>query len=74
MTPAYSLPLLSGNCRNHSYADRSNAEVLMRGSLIALVIGAVVLIGGFFALVMIGSGMEPQTEEVRVDVTEDLSR
>ncbi len=46
----------------------------MRGSLIALVIGAVVLIGGFFALVMIGSGMEPQTEEVRVDVTEDLSR
>lgn len=46
----------------------------MRGTLIALVIGLVVLIGGFFALVMIGSGLEPETEEVRIDVTDELSR
>lgn len=46
----------------------------MRGTLMALVVGIVVLLGGFFALVMIGNGLEPDTEEVRVDVTEDLSR
>lgn len=46
----------------------------MRNTLIALIVGAVVLVGGFFILAMIGGGLEPQTEEVRVDVTDELSR
>jgi len=45
----------------------------MRNTLIALVVGVVVLVGGFFVLAMIGSGLEPQTEEVRVNVTDQLS-
>lgn len=46
----------------------------MRNTLIALIVGAVVLVGGFFVLAMIGGSLEPQTEEVRVDVTDELSR
>ncbi|QNL18055.1 hypothetical protein HXX25_01090 [Hyphobacterium sp. CCMP332] len=46
----------------------------MRNTLIALLVGVVVLVGGFFVLAMIGGGLEPQTEEVRVDVTDQLSR
>jgi capsular polysaccharide biosynthesis protein len=46
----------------------------MRNTLIALIVGVVVLIGGFFLLVSIGSNSEPQQEEVRVDVTDQLSR
>jgi capsular polysaccharide biosynthesis protein len=46
----------------------------MRNTLIALIVGVVVLVGGFFLLSMIGGGLEPQTEEVRVDVTDQLSR
>ena len=46
----------------------------MRNTLIALVIGLVVLIGGFFILAAIGGGIEPDREEVRVDVTDELTR
>lgn len=46
----------------------------MRNTMIALIVGVVVLVGGFFVLAMIGGGLEPQTEEVRVDVTDQLSR
>lgn len=46
----------------------------MRNTLIALIVGVVVLVGGFFVLAMIGGGLEPQTKEVRVDVTDQLSR
>jgi len=46
----------------------------MRNTLIALIVGVVILVGGFFFLAMIGGGLEPQTEEVRVDVTDELSR
>lgn len=46
----------------------------MRNTLIALIVGVVVLVGGFFVLALIGGGLEPQTEEVRVDVTDQLSR
>ncbi|WP_394692663.1 hypothetical protein [Hyphobacterium sp.] len=46
----------------------------MRNTLIALIVGVVVLVGGLFVLAMIGGGLEPQTEEVRVDVTDQLSR
>lgn len=46
----------------------------MRNTLIALIAGAAVLVGGFFVLAMIGGNLEPQTEEVRVDVTDELSR
>jgi hypothetical protein len=45
----------------------------MRNTLIGLVIGLVVLVGGFFILAMIGSGLEPDSEEVRVDVTDELT-
>jgi uncharacterized YccA/Bax inhibitor family protein len=46
----------------------------MRNTLIALIVGVVVLVGGFFVLARFGGGLEPQTEEVRVDVTDQLSR
>lgn len=46
----------------------------MRNTLIALIVGAALLAGGFFVLAMIGGNLEPQTEEVRVDVTDELSR
>ncbi|MEE2526060.1 hypothetical protein V0U79_06755 [Hyphobacterium sp. HN65] len=46
----------------------------MRNTLIALVIGLVVLIGGFFALAAIGGNAQPDREEVRVDVTDELTR
>ena len=46
----------------------------MRNTLIALIVGAAVLVGGFFVLAMIGGNLEPPTEGVRVDVTDELSR
>ena len=45
----------------------------MRNTLIGLVIGLTVLVGGFLVLAIIGGNLEPDSAEVRVDVTDDLT-
>lgn len=44
----------------------------MQKSLIGVLVAGVIVLGIFGFLVVMGSGLEPQQEEVRVDVTDEL--
>lgn len=44
----------------------------MRGVLIGLGIALAILLTGFGALVLIADGMEPEREEIRVELPDDF--
>jgi len=46
----------------------------MRGFLIGFAVVAVLIAGGFGALVLMANGMEPTREEVRVELDDNFPR
>ena len=44
----------------------------MRGALIGLAIGVLVLVGGFFTLVFLADALAPEPREIRIEVSDEL--